>query len=60
MAESEKSVKIGYEYARFITNEEQQIELHLLEPDDSDLTPRDDPESLVATSAEVVTDTVRA
>ena len=32
-AGSEASLRIGYEYGRFVTKEEQQIEPHLLEPD---------------------------
>lgn len=57
-AGSEKFVRIGFEYARFVTKEEQQIEPHLLEPDDvhSDLpkSGADHELSLVATSAEVL------
>ena len=52
-------MKIGFEYARFVTKEMQQIEPHLLDPDDvrSDLaeteTGADHESSLVATSVEV-------
>ena len=48
-------MKIGFEYARFVTKEMQQIEPHLLDPDDvhSDLaeteTGADHESSLVAT-----------
>ena len=52
-------MKIRFEYATFVTKEVQQIEPHLLDPDDvrSDLaeteTGADRESSLVATSAEV-------
>ena len=55
-AGSETSTRIGFEYARFVTKEEQQIEPQLLEPDDADLAEAsalDQESSLVATSSEV-------
>ena len=60
-AGSENSVKIGFEYARFVTKEMQQIEPHLLDPDPDDVrsdlaeteTGADHESSLVATSDEV-------
>ena len=59
-AGSEASVKIGYDYGRFVTGEEQQIEPDLIEEavcTDSDQGVPDPQEerSMVATSAEVYT-----
>ena len=59
-AGSEASVKIGYDYGRFVTGEEQQIEPDLIEEEvrtDSDQVVPDPQEerSMVATSAEVYT-----
>ena len=55
-------MKIGFEYARFVTKEMQQIEPHLLDPDPDDVrsdlaeteTGADHESSLVATSDEVL------
>ena len=48
-------MKIGFECARFVTKEMQQIEPHLLDPDDlaKTETGADHESSLVATSVEV-------
>ena len=59
---SETNLRIGYEYGRFVTGVEQQIEPHLIEPDLNEEAARSAPvvpdfvleeKSMVTTSAEV-------